>query len=150
MPCRSNFKADILPVAYTGQQKTTNGQKQTTIVKNRWILGHPNGKTPKDTMMSAFPKKLTGPRIITRPATTTTTTTLSPNTVPHFWTNLSKHRMKTRANLRLCKKRWLRQTQQQTMSRRDLDSGPTVHERCAQITWLLPCLKGQFDGCRSR
>ena len=101
-------------VAYTGQQKTMNGQKQTTIVKNRWILGHPNGMTPKDMMMNTFPKKLTGPRIITRPATTTTTTTLSPNTVPHFWTNLSKHRKKTRANLRLYKKRWLQQTQQQT------------------------------------
>ena len=88
VPCRSNFKADILPVAYTGQLKTTNGQKQTTIVKNRWILGYPNGMTPKDTMMSTFPKKLTGPRLITRPVTTTTTTTLSPNTVPRFWTNL--------------------------------------------------------------
>ena len=52
-------------------------------------------------MTSTFPKKLTGPRIITRPATTITTTTLSPNTVPHFWTNLSKRRKKTRANLRL-------------------------------------------------
>ena len=114
VPCRSHFKADILPVAYTGQQKTTNGQKQTTIVKNRWILGHPNDMTPKDMMTSTFPKKLTGPRIVTRPATTTTTTTLSPNTAPHFWTNLSKHRKKRRANLRLYKKRWLRQTQQQS------------------------------------
>ena len=59
--CRSNFKADILPVVHTGQQKTMNGQKQTTIVKNRWILGHPNGMTPKDMMTSTFPKKLTGP-----------------------------------------------------------------------------------------
>ena len=40
-----------------------NGQKQTTIVKNRWILDHPNGMTPKDMMMSTFPKKLTGPKI---------------------------------------------------------------------------------------
>ena len=29
VPCRSNFKADILPVTYTGQQKTTSGQKKT-------------------------------------------------------------------------------------------------------------------------
>ena len=58
-----------------------------------------NGMTPKEMMTSTFPKKLTGPRIITRPATTTTTTTLSPNTVPHFWTNLSKHRKKTRSTL---------------------------------------------------
>ena len=27
VPCRSNFKADISPVAYTGQQKTASGQK---------------------------------------------------------------------------------------------------------------------------
>ena len=54
--CHSNFKADILPVAYTGQQKTMNGQKQTTIAKNRWILGHPNGMTPMDMMTSTFPK----------------------------------------------------------------------------------------------
>ena len=31
-----------------------------------------------------------------------------------FWTNLSKRRKKTRANLRLYKKQWLRQTQRQT------------------------------------
>ena len=31
-----------------------------------------------------------------------------------------------------------------------LDSGLAAHDRCAQTTWLLSCLKGQFDGCRSR
>ena len=61
-----------------------------------------------------FPEEIDWTENITRPATTTTTTTLSPNTVPHFWTNLSKRRKKTRANLRLYKKPWLRQTQQQT------------------------------------
>ena len=81
---------------------------------NEWTEADYDCEESLDPMMSTFPKKLTGPKIITRPATTTTTTTLSPNTVPHFWTNLSKRRKKTRANLRLYKKRWLRQTQQQT------------------------------------
>ena len=32
VPCRNNIKADISPVAYTGQQETASGQKQTTIM----------------------------------------------------------------------------------------------------------------------
>ena len=100
VPYRSNFKADTLPVAYTGQQATTNGQKHATIVRNHSILGHQNGVTQMDMMTSTFPKKLTGTRTISRPATTTTMTTPSLNTILHFWINLSKHGKKARVNSR--------------------------------------------------
>ena len=42
------------------------------------------------------------------------------------------------------------ETVQEAHEQTNLDSGPAAHERCAQITWLLSCLNGQFDECRSR
>ena len=103
-----------VPAAYTGQQTTTNGQNHVTIVRNPSILNHQNGVTQMDLMTSIFLKKLTGTRITRRPATTTTTTMPSLNTTPHFWINLSKHEKKIGTTSRPCRKRWLRQMQQQT------------------------------------
>ena len=62
----------------------SNLHEQTAITKSHWIRGHPIGMTPRNMMMSTIRKRPTGPRIITRPAMTTTLTEPSPNTFPHF------------------------------------------------------------------
>ena len=87
-----------------------------------------------------FPKET-----ITRPATTTTMTMPSLNTIPHFWINLLNTRRRheqTRdcAGSVGCGK--CNSRHEQT----NLNSSSAAYERCAQITWLFSCLEGQFDG----